>query len=236
MFAILPREILKYELLPLLDDASLLCLQIALHVRELPLELEERLQCNIVKHGLRLTQYFDDRSLMNRKIMGIHAVGCNQVTVLEYVIRNGYVMDEHAGIHAAENGCLEALKCLYENGYTKWSGTVIHTASKMGHVDCLSYLLEIFDEYNQYIAYKAIEAGQLECLDILRLSTKTYFDGMTYWEIITAYPTIMYNVAINHLQLSSLIYLKEHTGYWNKDECLKITTEPEIIEWILSQE
>jgi len=87
MFTVLPREILKYELLPLLDDASLLCLQIALYVKERPSKLKEKIQFDIIRHGLTLTQYFDDKGLMNHSIMGTCAAGNNQVEILEYVLK-----------------------------------------------------------------------------------------------------------------------------------------------------
>ena len=78
MFNILPVEILKCELLPLLDDGSLLCLQVALYVKVYPYSIPLDTQDVIVSHGLTLTRYFNDQGLLNHENIGVYAAFHNQ--------------------------------------------------------------------------------------------------------------------------------------------------------------
>ena len=67
---------------------------------------------------------------------------------------------------AAENGHLECLKHLFENGYS-WNECVTYLAVENGHLECLKYLFENGCPWNKDATCMAAENGHLGCLKFL---------------------------------------------------------------------
>ncbi len=63
----------------------------------------------------------------------------------------------------AENGNLELLKVLHENG-CPWDAWTCANAARIGHFECLKYAHDNGCDWDEWTCFWAAEYGQLECL------------------------------------------------------------------------
>ena len=70
----------------------------------------------------------------------------------------------------AENGNLELLKVLHENG-CPWDVTTCSEAALNGHLECLKYAHESGCPWSEWTCTRAAEGGHLECLKYAHLKT-----------------------------------------------------------------
>ena len=71
--------------------------------------------------------------------------------MVKYCVANECPIDERACARAAENGHLEVLKYLREEGKAPWGEYTATWAAANGHLHILEYLVERkFDEYSEY--------------------------------------------------------------------------------------
>ena len=89
--------------------------------------------------------------------------------MVKYCVANKCPMYEFACARAAENGHLECLKHLREEGKVPWNSWTATRAAENGHLHILEYLVERkYDEYAEFSCSNAAENGHLDCLKYLR--------------------------------------------------------------------
>ena len=108
----------------------------------------------------------------------IHAAaGQGNLEMVKYCVANECPIDERACARAAENGQLECLKYLREEGKAPWDEYTATWAAANGHLHILEYLVERkYDEYTEYACERAARKGHLDCLKYLRETAKAPWD------------------------------------------------------------
>ena len=98
--------------------------------------------------------------------------------MVKYCVANKCPMYEFACARAAENGHLECLKHLREEGKVPWNSWTATRAAENGHLHILEYLVERkYDEYAEFSCSNAAENGHLDCLKYLRETVKAPWDS-----------------------------------------------------------
>ena len=93
--------------------------------------------------------------------------------MVKYCVANKCPIDKNACARAAENGHLECLEHLREEGKVPWNSTTAALAARNGHLHILEYLVERkYDEYAEFSCSNAAENGHLDCLKYLRETAK----------------------------------------------------------------
>ena len=143
----LPRDIWHYEIFPLLDDISFLCLQVAFCHCKLPTSLTPELQQEIAKYVVQFVKYFKKRRLLGHGNIASHAAVHGNVRLLEYVLRKPYPIYYGTVLqNAVAHGHLEFLQALYREHEHMCPEAAhkdaIRSAVQSGQISCLKFLLE----------------------------------------------------------------------------------------------
>lgn len=113
MLSLLPTDIKKYVLLPLLDPSSFLCLKIALTNYTVRKEdmTKETIE-SIVSNGIHLVKHFylDIRKTPHHHFMPKWAIKYDQIGTLNFLIANYYSLPDNAHEIAAQYGSVSILK------------------------------------------------------------------------------------------------------------------------------
>ena len=97
--------------------------------------------------------------------------------MVKYCVANECPIDEFACENAAENGQLECLKYLHEEGKAPWDSRTAAWAAENGHLHILEYLVERkFDKYSELACMRAAKYGHLDCLKYLHETAKAPWD------------------------------------------------------------
>ena len=97
--------------------------------------------------------------------------------MVKYCVANECPIDGWACNDAAENGQLECLKYLREEGKALWDSRTANCAAVNGHLHILEYLVEReYDEYDEYACWFAAMDGHLDCLKYLHKTAKAPWD------------------------------------------------------------
>ena len=93
--------------------------------------------------------------------------------MVKYCVANECPIDGWACNDAAENGQLECLKYLREEGKALWDSRTANCAAVNGHLHILEYLVEReYDEYTYLACERAAMKGHLDCLKYLHETAK----------------------------------------------------------------
>lgn len=138
LFSNLPHDILRYEIRSRLDDISLLCLRVALHLDNFGDILRFDLQRQAISHDSNFIQYFIDKGLIKgSKLLSF----------------------------CAEAGNLSKLQYFHKQNKYHWDAGVANAVITYNHVDCLGYALSYDTQGSgRRMAYLAITNGSLECM------------------------------------------------------------------------
>ena len=221
MFILLPREILRIEILPCLDSISLICLQIALYVRPLPGALLDELQEEVISYGLSFTQYFDNLGLLDRDDLSRKAALCGQLVVLQYATEQGYYKGQFVCQWAASGGHLECLKYTHENDYEFFE--VAMSAGCEGQLECLKYAMKYEKDDRPYFLEVIAGSGHVPCVDhLVSLGYELNVECL--------------NNAIEMGHLGMVEYLHEHNCPQSDDEITFAAAfgQVAIIKWLHS--
>jgi len=97
--------------------------------------------------------------------------------MVKYCVANKCPIDTYACAHAAQNGHLEVLKYLREEGKAPWDFLTSAWAAQNGHLHILEYLVERkYDQFNVHACWFAAENGHLDCLKYLHETAKAPWD------------------------------------------------------------
>jgi len=104
----------------------------------------------------------------------IHAAARQgNLEILKYCVANECPVDYDACSFAAENGHLEVIKYLREEGKAPWDSSTAYLAARNGHLHILEYLVERkYDKYDEYACQFAARHGHLDCLKYLHETAK----------------------------------------------------------------
>ena len=93
--------------------------------------------------------------------------------MVKYCVANECPIDEYACASAAENGHLEVLKYLREEGKAPWDWNTAAWAAQNGHLHILEYLVERkYDNIDERACQWAAKNGHLDCLKYLHETAK----------------------------------------------------------------
>jgi len=102
--------------------------------------------------------------------------------MVKYCVANECPIDERACACAAENGHLECLKYLREEGKAPWGSSTASWAAGKGQLHILEYLVERkYDKYHETACWYAAEKGHLGCLKYLHETAKAPWDGASVY-------------------------------------------------------
>ena len=92
------------------------------------------------------------------------AVENGHIDCLKYLHENGCSWSTETCNKAAENGHIDCLKYLHENG-CPWSTETCNKAAQYGHLYCLKYLHQNGCPWSTETCTKAATNGHLDCLE-----------------------------------------------------------------------
>ena len=169
MLNLLPTEIKKYEILPKINEISLLILRNVLLGDPLPYKFTYYQQESIIRHGLSLTIYFWEK--LNKDNVCMLAELTGSLDVLKYARKNGCSVNKKTCDAAAKGGNLDLLKFVGRKGYS-WSVSTCSSAAEGGHLEILKFLHEnaLLKEggsacpWDKQTCTLAAKSGSLPCL------------------------------------------------------------------------
>ena len=181
VFAILPRDVLEYELRPRLNNISLLCLRIALGLQDLPEQLTVEQQEQVVDNGLSLTKYFDNEDLLDGTCLATMAMKFGSIDILEYVVDCEYPLRIADVNMAAQYGHVHCLRWWHNKSSTEpidvwWSHNICSVAVQHGQLACLKFLYEHGAPLQRSAVITAMMHGQLACLRYMHESGVLFDD------------------------------------------------------------
>jgi hypothetical protein len=98
--------------------------------------------------------------------------------MVKYCVANECPIYWRACSDAAENGHLECLKYLREEGKAPWNSRTAAWAAHNGHLHILEYLVERkYDKYSESACWYAAMKGHLDCLKYLHETAKAPWDS-----------------------------------------------------------
>ncbi len=110
----------------------------------------------------------------------LNACNNGHLECLEYMHENGFEWYSIAATYAALNGHLDCLKFIHEMGYVWDENTAVY-AAQCPKVEILKYVLMNGCPHNEYVCYSAIYHGLIENLKF------AYEFGCKYDEVLCAY-------------------------------------------------
>lgn len=260
MANIIPRDIWKYEIFPLLDDISFLCLQVAFCHCKIPTLLKSRLEEEIAKYDINFVKYFMKQGLITHDNIASNAAIHGNVILLEYVLLKCYpIYYSTTSTRAAKNGHLKFLQVLYRDdvviGATIYHYDAIYSAAQAGQLPCLKFLLEKNnhicweDVINRCIVKDQLEASMfildyfkvnmnLSCYVILCKTAACYGSLRClkyYHKLIGELPADLHITAINYDNLNILQYLIDNGHVLNEEIewQLKALRSPTIRKYLI---
>ena len=96
----------------------------------------------------------------------MYAAQNGQLECLKFLHENGYSWNEFTCARAAQYGHLDCLKYAYENGCV-WDTMTITFAANFGHLDCLKYAYENKCNYAKHVLM-SMSRTQKECFDYIK--------------------------------------------------------------------
>jgi hypothetical protein len=97
--------------------------------------------------------------------------------MVKYCVANECPVDADTCAYAAENGHLEILKYLHEEGKAPWDWETAASAASNGRLHILEYLVERkYDQFDEDACAQAAENGHLDCLKYSRETAKAPWD------------------------------------------------------------
>ena len=209
LFDLLPDDIKRYEILPKLDEISLLILRHVLLDIPLPSNLSYSQQRNVIENGLSLTIFFWEK--LNKRCICNCAVEYGNLDILKYARENALIKeggsirppwDKYTCAYAALSGSLICLKYLYEND-CPWDENTCAYAAKCGSIECLKYARENGCLWNRRTCEYAAESCSLECL------MYAHYHGCPWNELTCAYASFSGS-------LECLKYARENGCPWDE--------------------
>ena len=169
-FANLPQDLLRHELLPHLDDISLLLLRATLFDRKIERCDIIAKDALIVSHDISVIEYFRNLKLISQETITYCAALNGQLDVLQYCKANNYIFHAQLHVAAATAGSYNCLKYVLDNGHVPYIDTLI-AAIRSGASGCLQ-LLDIMgitrDAHERYyVVREAIRTGNVICAQIV---------------------------------------------------------------------
>ena len=130
---------------------------------------------------IREEKKWDDRTINTAANQG-------NLEMVKYCVANECPIDEWACKFAAQNGHLECLEYLREEGKAPWDEYTALRAAQNGHLHILEYLVERkYDGYNAWACNawaceRAAENGHLDCMKYLHETAKAPWDSeAVFW-------------------------------------------------------
>ena len=233
MFAIIPQEILQCEIVPLLDNISLLCLRIALGTDKLSNRISQLLQEQIMKYTISFVEYFIANGRVKTTMVCLLATQADNLEVLQWGIAHHYLCNQSVSLAACKYGSLSCLQYLIE-GKFPYNNNLSKTAARHGHVDCLQYLLKR-KLIRGNTMLEAIRSKQLSCVqyvydvmenvmeDRLYIETAINYNDIVIFEFLWQHgftrPDNTMNMAALRGNIQILQYLRLQELPWPDDIC-----------------
>ena len=183
LFDLLPYEINFYEILPRVDDISLLILRHVILGNPLPVELSPHQEKNVIRNGLSLTIFFWEK--LDKNTICQYAAECGSIDILKYARENALLKeggsacpwDEYACKYSAKGGFIDVLKYVRENG-CPWNKFTCYYVAGSGFLHLLKYAHNNGCPWDEYTCSYAVEGGSLVCLKFLH-ENKCPWDSST---------------------------------------------------------
>ena len=179
MLAVLPSDILRYVLLPLLDDISVLCLKVALHLHNFGNRISFELQRQVIDYGVEFIEYFVHKRLIKGSRLlrvcaeagnlpmlryfhrysvyhwdaGVMygAVTYDSLSCLKYALSNTVCYNKNRMRYLCiKYGSLQCMKCLHEHHRITWNEQITTLAVEYGHIPCIQYINTVTN--NRYMS------------------------------------------------------------------------------------